>query len=406
MVQKVLPYSLMYRTNNYKTLNGAPVEGGSVDFQSYRSWNNFRAGIDNPSWKRQIRSGNNATTPFAASAYDYYDIPVAGTIIWKNRNFFPPPVVTYYVRQAEFGISPETVAAYNVSSVDLQARQSFVSKYRSKRTQFQTGVFAGEIREAVHMIKNPAQALRSALSGYHRDLKKRLGRKHKLDNRVVQETWLEYVFGWRPLINDVQDACKLATAHPFAAQEPITAQAKVEWKTTKTSLTTGTTVLGGPYWTRYFWCENEMSIRYKGAARAENNPPGFPEQLGLSWSNVLPTIWELIPYSFLVDYFTNVGKVIDGLSTGYISLAWSCKTDRRESKAMCFTENAVAQNNSLFGAGNWTGVISGSGVTGHQKSVSRDSPGGVSVGITDVSFRVPGTGTKWLNIAALASLRK
>lgn len=397
------PMSTSVWTDNSLYQNGVFITGGR--FQSRRTWTNSRAGENNPRWRSQVARGINATTPFIAHQRDLFDVPVAGVMYWTKVPYPPHAVNTYYVHQAENGTLPDDPTGYGVDRADTLARQQFVARYRSRRTQFMTGVFVGELQRAVHMIRNPAQALREALPRYHADVKKRLRRSKGNPNKVVQNTWLEYVYGWRPLIGDVQDACRLATANPIAATEPISSNATEQWKTARGYLTTNCFAIGGPFWTRTYWLENSVSVRYLGAAHAENSPPSFPEQLGLSWSNLLPTVWELIPYSFLVDYFSNVGKVIEGVSTGAINLSWSCKTVRRESVAQCDTIINRQLNDAQFGSGGWSGFISGSGVTGRYKSISRSSPGSVSVGLSDLHFKAPGTTTKWLNIAALASLR-
>lgn len=34
-------------------------------------------------------------------------------------------------------------------------------------------------------------------------------------------------------------------------------------------------------------------------------------RMGLTIQEFVPTVWELIPYSFVVDYFTNIGDVVN-----------------------------------------------------------------------------------------------
>jgi len=143
-----------------------------------------------------------------------------------------------------------------------------------------------------------------------------------------------------------------------------------------------------------------------GAADASNSPPGFPEQLGLSWSNVLPTAWELIPFSFLVDYFTNVGAVIEGVGTGTVGLAWGCKTQKQESKTVIQAVIDSAAHNAIIGKGRWSGHVSGSGEVATYSIVNRTPVNTISAGFGDFVFKVPGaTSLKWLNIAALFTLR-
>jgi len=154
------------------------------------------------------------------------------------------------------------------------------------------------------------------------------------------------------------------------------------------------------YWVD-FVTKGVVTARYKGAVTATVSPPTFAEQAGFSLSNFLPTVWNLIPYSFLVDCFTNIGQVIDGASLGTVYLSWGCKTIRRVRSRDIARSNATCVNGL-----NPRAYISASG--GHSEWVvfQRSAVSAVTVGLSDLSFRVPGIGsTKWLNIAALAHLR-
>jgi hypothetical protein len=256
------------------------------------------------------------------------------------------------------------------------------------------------------MIRRPAQALREGINRYYSTVKKRLKRS-KNKHRTVRDTWLEYNYGWAPLVSDIEDIAKLATLDPFRVSKPIRGLGGSAWNAESGEVNRAPNSIGGPlFWTARYRTVNQVSIQYLGAVCAENTPPSFPEQLGLSWSNVLPTIWELIPYSFLVDYFTNVGKVIEGISTGPIWLAWGCKTTRLDSKATYETLFRPDITTAGYGSTKWSGYVSGHGTTGRYFEMRREAIEKVSVGITDFTFKLPGSNTKWLNIAALARLRR
>jgi hypothetical protein len=180
----------------------------------------------------------------------------------------------------------------------------------------------------------------------------------------------------------------------------------MDWKVVNDRDLRQATETGWPYFYVYNSLDNKVMVRYRGAVVAENSPPSFPEQLGLSWSNLLPTVWELIPYSFLVDYFTNVGSVIDGISTGVVSLAWGCRSEVRESLSRISTELARVSLDTNPGQGRWSGNVHGAGLIGQNRYVNRQSVNVISLGIGDFQFKLPGVSTKWLNIGALADLRR
>lgn len=299
----------------------------------------------------------------------------------------------------------DSPASFSEVEADRLARQRFIGNYRQMRTGFQTGVFLGELAESVRMLANPARALRNGVDSYYRDVKKRLKREKNRNKRrkIPADTWLEYSFGWAPLVNDAKAAAELLTKDPMGEYQYISGRDSQKWTSNPDN--------SSHY--QFYLChfrvrsrsQNEVSIRYQGAAGAENNPPAFPEVMGLSWSNVLPTVWELIPYSFLIDYFSNVGKVIEGASTGRVFLSWGCKTIRKTAELHC-EAYTLASENLGFPKEKWRYTATSSGTQSSFKNIARHKVNAVDYGLADTTFKLPGTGLKWLNIAALADMRR
>jgi hypothetical protein len=374
-----------------------------------KTWVDTRSGSSNPDYKRQIAAGVNAGTPYSAVIKTWKPVTIKG-----SASLFKP--LNGQLRTIEYDaqdfFAPEAYdpAGVSDSDADYAARQQFVSKYQSRRTAFQGGVFFGELREAVEMIRRPAKALRDGLDSYYSDVKKRLKKKKKKKSRkrIIQDTWLEYSFGWSPLVNDVLDACKLAAAQPYWAYERMSGVAGRDDKSDVYKATTGSSFLKIDYTISR---KSSCVVRYKGAVSAVAGPVPFSEQMGLSWSNVLPTAWELIPYSFLVDYFTNIGDIIAGMSTGTIRLAYGSRSSTRISSvsvdAVSFDLLWAVTN---FTAGtDWklNGYASGGGVNTTRVWYDRSVIDNISVGIRDVDlWQVDLSPRKWANLAALAKLRQ
>lgn len=400
MPVKLDPQSVGGTQVNY-TRSFAGVET-STAFRTSQTWIDSRSGVENLEWRKAVRAGRNATTSYTASFQTASPLNCSATATVTRAD------KTYSTRSISGHLTgwwgtPPNPSDRGLSVADLAARQQFVSQYRSRRTQFQSGVFFGEIMKTVNMIRNPASALRNGLDRYHSDVKRRLKRS-KHPQRTVRDTWLEYSFGWTPLINDVADAARLAIADPFAYQEVLQATSRDVQVDVR-----GTGATSNSFLQLYFLHRSTGygQVRYKGAIRAEVSPPSFPEQLGLSWSNVLPTVWELIPYSFLIDYFTNVGRVIEGISEGPIRLAWGCKTTIRKGQfeiERTWYDEAFLKAQTPLG-GTSSAYALGSGVSRTATLYDRYPISNVSVGIGDFRFKVPSRWRQWFNIAALARLR-
>jgi hypothetical protein len=365
-------------------------------------WQNTRSGTELYGWKKKIRRGLNATTSYNCT-FREVTIPIADATMTRRWPGPAPFVVNWQARGSLASNWGDVPVPSNIAVInaDRSARLQFMKKYRSMRTAMQGGVFLGELREAVKMIRNPAQALRRQIHDFtHVSSKKRGGFGSSARNTA--DAWLEASFGWMPLIEDIKDAAKVATRHPFRVFEDFDA----EWRdyTSKDSFD-GKFQYGGLE-VKYRNCLDGFAhVKYQGAIKAETAPPGFPEQFGLSWSNVIPAAWELVPWSFLIDYFTNVGKVIDGMACGTIQLAWGCRTTwrvyERFIEAVAIDWDSINPSLKKY----YTGNASGGGKSGSRSTYTRDSVNSVSVGIRDFQFRLPNSSTQFLNIAALAAGR-
>lgn len=321
----------------------------------------------------------------------------------------PPNTVIEHAIEGDIATSSGegTQPTLSLGVAQRSAKRALVQKLNKVRRQFQGGVFLGELREAVHMVRHPLKSLREGLTSYARTAKKRArrSRSEKQRNRTVQDTWLEYQFGFKPLASDIEDAAHALSqsVHRFSTQTRVSAVGRTEGNTSKSagSITYPTGALS------IDWkiISHETGFAYYVAGvngGPEGKPPPLTQTWGFHTADFLPTVWELIPYSFLVDYFTNVGDIIDAASQCLVAPAWISATEggfRHESLSITMPSRQATYGNDFRDEGlTWQPATRRCGY------VRRDSITSASL-IPPLSFRLPGTGTKWLNIAALANLR-
>jgi hypothetical protein len=111
-------------------------------------------------------------------------------------------------------------------------------------------------------------------------------------------------------------------------------------------------------------------------------------------------VYNLIPYSFLVDYFTNIGDILAASCFGRVNLSWGCRTKRGE-RMVSGQTRVFSSSLSIVGSGSSSGLF-----TDSYTSFERNPVNYVTVGVSDFHFRVPGFDSlKWANIAGLANIR-
>lgn len=354
-------------------------------------------------FRKRIARSENATTSLNGTRYK-----VEHTNGFVSRRVFDSVVKQFILHEAMGDMCQSTSlmslpSFTNSLSADNQAKMSFVGAVRSAQTALTGGVVLGELRETLRMIRNPAQALRRGVANYFTDLQKNRRGSKRARQRVLSNTWLEHSFGWKPLISDIESGCLLLDRMLYyPPRQPVRGVGKAQTAINPTYHTWnphGATTIKINRQSK-----SETIVVYRGAVRLDpSDSPAFRwRQAGLTLDHFVPTLWELVPWSFLVDYFTNIGEIIDAWSLGRMNLNWSNKTVIEVSSC----ELTPIGCDILISSGQTDG---GSGFKlGRHKTELRRVVRGPYTGsfIPDFRWEIPGSGSlKWLNIAALASTR-
>lgn len=410
-----------YKKTYVVSNNGVETEHiATGDFITYT---NSVTGGYNPGWREDVAAHRGASTPLAGEKFEWRG-STSGFAGSKLRGKLNPAL---FLSDKVYGdlIAPSDFGAFNLpidflmeARVRNRALAAYYNHCWSALRSLQGGVLLGEIREALSMIRNPAKAFRKGLNDYSAEVNKRLRRRSpgrpvnnrastNSANRIASDTWLEYSFGWSPLLSDVKSgaqAIRRLSSKPHEYRK-VSAQAEEEYPVVPSS----------PLYQRNIaqFTVYRYSIRRKsgyscwiiGEVKCSVSSPltMSSEVLGFTPNDFVPTVWELIPYSFLVDYFSNIGDVINAWSFPKGSLSWHNRSTRR------FTEREILA--WCYGAFNpdpglWTEESSDGStlhVTQNRTSLSRDT---LPLGLPYVVFEVPGSSLKWINIAALANMRR
>lgn len=209
-----------------------------------------------------------------------------------------------------------------------EAKARFAS--RIENVQVSTIVEVGEGRESLALIANTLKHL-NVFSARERLRNQRLLREiwrkirtsandpKELYRRANDLTnmYLEFNYGWKPIYGTLCSAIEVfAGAHGRPRTKVSgkgvfedTAQSETAW-----------TNLGSTYAAGLVRFMNNRNFKYQvwyGGLLDQDNCIDLRSQLGLNVGDIIPALWDLLKFSFVFDYFVNIGDVLGNLRQSY-----------------------------------------------------------------------------------------
>lgn len=311
-----------------------PITGPHGHLRSGRDWYTYRSSY------RQ-RKPYNLPLPFdskgyrtlkASNAEDFHDTIIFGagySPAW-TRAGFPGEERgdgTYQFSSA-------------ISDTQSIARERFNSRLRDTA---EMGAALAQYRQAADMVSNRAlqlyrftRALRrfdfpsaarelnrivygkdgryyARIKGSHRGLNLRR------DSRSFASNFLEFSFGWAPLVSDIAGAVNILDS-PQRGTRNVRASARTNdtfvrsrnnWYSFEPVIMTG---------------QHAYQVSVTCSADVEVLNPNISLAAQMGFVNPLSVVWEIVPFSFVVDYFANVQSYLENYSSLFglqLSNIWS-----------------------------------------------------------------------------------
>lgn len=359
------------------------------------------SGVYLPNWKHVISLGGNATTDMSAVEFKH----LAPIVPFRHKHFLDyqngQKYMCFIDDDGEFVQSPATTDNLSlIATARNKAKQKLVRKLSAS---FKGFTFLGELRESIGMIRNPAESLRREVGRFISRHQKGRQAAYRRSNKsgeqytkTIADSWLEYSFGWAPLVSDIKDAVgafRAASERP--CRETFRVESKVDGSVTGGASTSGYSTLN---WQTIWSTKHSSSCRIAGAINNSCSlSTNFAAEYGIFPAEIVPAAWELVPWSFLVDYFVNIGDVLDAWATfRRINLAWACQTERKLAETRTVRKHYMGSSNPKFLKVIYT--YPGKSHVLH-KTVTRTKL--VTLTPPSFEFRTKLSDSKFLNIAAL-----
>lgn len=365
-------------------------------------------GVSNPRWQSQVAAHQSATTAYTGTFHFLDSRPGGMNVRYSSVPGDPkhPTVYTEHCKgdYASYAIQNPSGGGNTLAVAQSRAMTRFNAKCQKVNRLLDGGTVVGELRETLHMLRKPAESLFKGLGQYLDTVNKRSRGKRTRPSlkKIAADTWLEHAFGWVPFFSDIA-AAKALYDRVGSSEKMVDVVAGAK-QTQRLVTAVPNTYLISDYChisrNPREWEETHYKIKGQILQRAVTNTQSVIDAAGFTPDQFIPTAWELLPWSFLVDYFTNIGDVLSYNHSAFSGLAWvtvGYATDlvREEAHVPNIQKTAQVLSTRYRGAGGKPGYA--------KKTIRIFSRTGVlpSMSIPMFEFQLPELLNQQLNILAL-----
>jgi hypothetical protein len=261
-----------------------------------------------------------------------------------------------------------------------------------------------EVRETIRFLKNPGKGLLKLSKSFSKTVKQQVRNNGLSLNdsaalaKEISKVWLEYRFAVSPLLRSASDAFDYLTTETQDVTKRRTARGFDSFADSANGQFRG--FLNPSFPTNNFYdfevvTERRRDVR-SGILYEVTNPLNDVRfQLGLRNKDIPVGLWEILPYSFMVDRVLNISRTLRGLlnlldPSVKILAGWSVEKDSRNTKYREFNH----------GVGGWSTQVQGDWVRNKTFRYTRET---WTPSIAD-TVPVPELGNLYSSAASVADL--
>lgn len=287
----------------------------------------------NPNWKVQVKKRQNASTPYYRR--EVISTPATGRVrLQVLIDGYPQSTRMYGIESVTW---PPRTPVLSLQYEDADLADLAITRLKRKlsnRTQSFNSIIPlaelRELRQTVDGMATTTMKVLVALSDVKRSFKRtvrnvkdpaKLRKALKSAYKDASNIWLTYSFGVSPMMSTIKDVSQSIGDYlvRYDSIDRLTGSATKAWTTPEYRSDQSVSAVQGAYLETYTSCRHKLQYKYIAGHRfslTSANDYGAVDHFGLSPPNLIPAIWELTAFSWVVDYFTTVGAYLDDTFSG------------------------------------------------------------------------------------------
>jgi hypothetical protein len=282
-----------------------------------------------------------------------------------------PAVQVPYVFQNSTTISHNSFAlgfrkgSYDASSVDRRATDKLLENLKDQK--FNAPQAFAEREQTMKTVTGAAKTVASALTNLRKGNfagaakafgikppkrgQRRFNRDFANDSaNAIGDGWLALQYGWKPLLQDVYGASETLAQASLGPENKNSVYSVTSGQSRKSLELSQRVVNDNSGYTGYdstlYTCKGFYLVRY-GVRYVRSSPPvSSLAKLGIL--NPAQLAWELVPYSFVVDWFFPIGNWLGGLdASAGLTFESGYRTTLLKTDATSTRTRSITKNGSL-----------------------------------------------------------
>lgn len=216
--------------------------------------------------------------------------------------------------QNEATYVPSIIAASLADSLSTKAYNKLLDKIKNSKVNLAQAM--GERKQTAALILDLGSKVANAIRDLKRgNLTSALKSLVPKDSKQLANDWLQYQYGLRPLLSDLEGAVELLKTDQKFVYDVVVTRKENFGPVPKTDMQNSSGKRNDSFY-NVVWDTTvfgNVIVKYK--ARIRITSPGMQSFTSTGLTNPLALLWELTPWSFVADWFLPIGDYLNKIDS-------------------------------------------------------------------------------------------